>query len=132
MKFPFFFSFSQGALRIGSPTCRLFSKISIVFHGQKTTDNSYLGGFGDKGIYVPGEIDVHGKQFHPTWSRLAATANNGDDRVHLQHNVNWEVLFVEKKKKNLFPLYVYINRLDNWLLLSLLFMKMNTPIKMKW
>lgn len=36
-------------------------------------------------------VDIHGKQFHPTWTRLAATARTQDDRVYLQEAVNWEV-----------------------------------------
>jgi hypothetical protein len=36
-------------------------------------------------------VDIHGKQFHPTWTRLAATAWTQDDRVYLQDAVNWQV-----------------------------------------
>jgi hypothetical protein len=36
-------------------------------------------------------VDIHGKQFHPTWTRLAATARTQDDRVYLQEAVNWEI-----------------------------------------
>lgn len=33
---------------------------------------------------------MHGKQFHPTWSRLASSINAGEDRIYLQDKVNWE------------------------------------------
>ena len=33
----------------------------------------------------------YGKQFHPTWDRLAATVEGGSEVVVLQSDVNWEV-----------------------------------------
>ena len=33
---------------------------------------------------------IAGKQFNPTWTRLAAPAIPGSDRVFLQQRVNWE------------------------------------------
>jgi hypothetical protein len=83
----------QGKLSIGSPTCRLFSRIKITFHGARSDADDLGSGFGTKGIAVPngGVIEVHGKQFHQTWTRLAATAAPGDDMIYLQDAVNWEV-----------------------------------------
>jgi len=43
-----------------------------------------------KGIAVTGQIDIHGMQFFPTWSRLAMTAEIGDKYVFLQDMVNWQ------------------------------------------
>lgn len=37
-----------------------------------------------------GVLEMHGKQYHPTWSRLKANVDPGDDRLYLQDNVNWE------------------------------------------
>lgn len=44
------------------------------------------------GIIVEGGglIELFGKQYAPTWSRLAAPAFPGQDRVRLQQAVNWE------------------------------------------
>ena len=41
---------------------------------------------GSKGIGAApgGVIEVHGKQFHNSWSRIATSAAGGDDRVYLQ------------------------------------------------
>ncbi len=84
--------FVQGAFRIGSPTCRLDSSITITFHGNKTTDNTICdNGCGAKGIVANGTLDIHGYQYHPTWTRLAATVWPGDDRIYLQDPVNWQV-----------------------------------------
>ncbi len=38
-----------------------------------------------------GTLEVHGKQFHPTWTRLAVNAKTGDTIIFLQDPVNWEV-----------------------------------------
>lgn len=48
---------------------------------------------GTKGIGVAtgAVIDMHGKTFTPTWTRLGATAVSGDSVVYLQREVNWEV-----------------------------------------
>ncbi|PRP78670.1 hypothetical protein PROFUN_13451 [Planoprotostelium fungivorum] len=83
--------FVDGSLYLGSPTCRLSSEISITFHGNSSRDDSTKY-FGTKGIGVSrdGSIDVHGYQYHNTWSRLADTAKGGDDRVYLMDEVNWE------------------------------------------
>jgi len=83
----------QGAFRMGSPTCRLFSNIVINFYGDEGSQqiSEITSGLGTKGIVVFGEIDIHGKQFHPTWTRLAATAAAGSSIVFLQDATNWEV-----------------------------------------
>jgi hypothetical protein len=81
----------QGHLRIGSPNCRLYSEITITLHGAKSTSDTIGPFMGSKGIGVPGKIDIHGKQYHYTWTRLAATAWPGDNQIWLQDNVNWHV-----------------------------------------
>lgn len=79
----------QGALRIGSPTCRIRSKISITLVGSRTAQslptNEWV-----KGIYVTGEIDVHGVRFSPTWTRLARTLSPGNNVILVQDLVNWQ------------------------------------------
>eukprot|EP01112_Ceratiomyxa_fruticulosa_P020896 TRINITY_DN7244_c0_g2_i1.p1 TRINITY_DN7244_c0_g2~~TRINITY_DN7244_c0_g2_i1.p1 ORF type:complete len:1528 (+),score=332.39 TRINITY_DN7244_c0_g2_i1:272-4855(+) len=83
----------EGKLQIGSPTCRLFSEITITFHGINTTSDTIAPTFGSKGIGVAatGQLDIHGKQYHKTWARIADSAKGGDDRVYLMDDVNWEV-----------------------------------------
>lgn len=60
--------------------------ITITFHGANNTENSISGGMGSKGMGVQqgGVVEIHGKQFHNSWSRIAASAAGGDDRVYLQ------------------------------------------------
>lgn len=72
---------------MGSETCRLFSKISITFYGTRQQIPTQ-----GKGIVVSetGTLDLHGKQYNPTWTRLAASVFPGDTRIYLQHAVNWE------------------------------------------
>ena len=36
-----------------------------------------------------GELDLHGKLFKPTWTRLDATASVGDRKIKLKQKVNW-------------------------------------------
>ncbi|ETO27253.1 hypothetical protein RFI_09882, partial [Reticulomyxa filosa] len=83
-----------GKLSIGSESCRLFSNIKIVFHGNKS-DSSVSNSDSSKtskGILNSGgTVDIHGKQYHPTWTRLTYTIVPGDDLVYLQDQVNWEV-----------------------------------------
>jgi len=78
----------HGHLKMGSPTCRLHSKITITFDDQAEDMGQ---GLGRKGVGVTGSIDIFGKLFHHTWTRLAASAQLGDDRILLQEDVNWEV-----------------------------------------
>jgi len=49
--------------------------------------------FGCKGLGVQsnGAVDIHMKQFFPTWTRLAASAKVGDRAIWLQKPVNWQV-----------------------------------------
>jgi hypothetical protein len=47
----------------------------------------------EKGIIVEGAgaLDLHGAQFAPTWTRLAAPVERGDRWIFLQDLVNWEI-----------------------------------------
>eukprot|EP01122_Echinamoeba_exundans_P006638 TRINITY_DN1906_c0_g1_i1.p1 TRINITY_DN1906_c0_g1~~TRINITY_DN1906_c0_g1_i1.p1 ORF type:complete len:1780 (+),score=203.21 TRINITY_DN1906_c0_g1_i1:139-5478(+) len=75
----------DGALRIGSPTCRLFSSIRIVFGQPKAPGRNGLIAGPDA------TIEIFGAQFAPTWTRLSTTALPGTDRVYLQQAPNWRV-----------------------------------------
>eukprot|EP00887_Chlorella_sp_A99_P004850 scaffold4.g4850.t1 len=77
----------DGALRAGSPTCRLASRLTLTFHPQQGVDPSQMGIVVRRG----GTLELHGKLFTPTWTRLAATALAGASSLALQQAVNWEV-----------------------------------------
>eukprot|EP01083_Nonionella_stella_P119717 358096_1 len=87
----------EGVLWIGSSTCRLYSTITINFEGEKAASNldvgtDYLNQNPSKGLVVDnGVLEMHGKQYVPTWTRLARIVNKGDDIIYLQDCVNWEV-----------------------------------------
>ena len=80
----------MGRLEAGSPTCRLFSKLTITLHGTKAAVLAASNTLRSKGIIVMGgTIDLHGKEYY-TWARLAEAAYPGDYHVALQEAVNWE------------------------------------------
>jgi hypothetical protein len=41
-------------------------------------------GLTSKGMIVNGLVDIHGKQFHPTWTRLSVTASVGANVIFIQ------------------------------------------------
>jgi hypothetical protein len=58
----------------------------------KSTSDDLGGGAGNKGIVVNdgATFDVHGKQYHPTWTKLSASVDKSSNFVDLQDAVNWE------------------------------------------
>jgi len=81
----------KGALIVGSNTCRLETPLTITLHGRRANDivrNPRPPAF--KGISVTGVLQMHGKRFYRTWTRLAKPALPGDTILFLQHPVNWE------------------------------------------
>ncbi|KAJ9457874.1 Protein rliB [Diplonema papillatum] len=80
-----------GELLIGSPTCRVEGPIRITFFGSKSDGDTPLNGHGTKGFAgLPGsKVDIFGRRFYPTWSRLARIVRADDDRAYLQEAVNW-------------------------------------------
>lgn len=83
--------FVEGEMLIGSPECRLNSYIDIEFVGAKTANDDIGPSYGSKGIGVSGTIDIHGYQYHPTWTRLANTIYSGNDVIMIQDANNWEI-----------------------------------------
>ncbi len=79
-----------GQFLIGSPTCRLRNYITITLHGKRS-DYSFPASPFVKGIASTGELDIHGVEYAPTWTRLASTANVGDTTIFIQDCPNWEV-----------------------------------------
>ncbi|GBG25007.1 Spermidine synthase [Hondaea fermentalgiana] len=80
-----------GKLVMGSETCRLSSSITITLHGERPTTLPAAPEY--KGLVAQGNgvLDIHGAIYHPTWTRLASTANASDTTIYLQHRVNWQV-----------------------------------------
>ena len=78
-----------GKLRAGSETCRLQSYSSITLRGSRPNS---VASADVKGIHVDGGVlEIHAAEYYHTWSRLAVTAQVGDDYVLLQDAVNWDV-----------------------------------------
>ena len=82
----------HGALRAGSPSCRLDTQVTITLHGTRPSSRAVLDAQPrtSKGIHVTGTLDLHGYQYHRTWTRLAKTVRPGDTSVTLQREVSWE------------------------------------------
>ena len=81
----------QGALIAGSESCRIETPITVTLHGARPSDivsNGRDPSF--KGISVTGNLQLHGKRYFRTWTRLARRAHEGDTSLLLQHEVNWE------------------------------------------
>eukprot|EP00958_Prasinococcus_capsulatus_P021670 scaffold2973_cov325-Prasinococcus_capsulatus_cf.AAC.3 len=88
----------SGRLRVGAPECRLFATITFKLHGSKDAFGTHKTlnkemEMSTKGIVADngGQLDIHGKRFHPTWTRLANSVSQGSNIVQLQDQVNWEV-----------------------------------------
>jgi len=103
----------EGALEAGSSTCRIDGNIEITLHGEygnvtSVSDRHLLStaskDMGFKGIFVKdvegARIDMHGKLYHPTWTRLAALVPGNtqaetlapavrNSELILQDCVNW-------------------------------------------
>lgn len=75
-----------GRMAAGGPTCRLRSRLSLQFH-----ERWWEGAF-NQGILVKptGKLDLHGRLFTPTWTRLATSARASDTALNLKEAVNWQ------------------------------------------
>lgn len=65
---------------MGSPTCRLRSSIELRFKKYDGIDTQNFGL--DTG--PASQVDIHGRHYRPTWTRLAATAKSGADSITVQ------------------------------------------------
>jgi G8 domain len=80
-----------GRLVIGSETCRIETPVTITLHGARPSNPvANVPAVTYKGIAVEGSIQLHGKRYFRTWTRLSAPAGPGATRLVLQHAVNWE------------------------------------------
>lgn len=80
----------RGHMRIGGENCRVLSQITITFN---YVENQKIH-FPDLGIVVnkTGQLDMHGEEFSPTWTRLSSTAKAGDYSISLQVAMSYFVL----------------------------------------
>jgi len=82
----------QGLFQAGSETCKYETTLTITLHGQRPSDITTNGVDPSyKGLSVTGNIELHGKRYYRTWSRLGRRVTAGDDFLVLQDSVNWEV-----------------------------------------
>jgi G8 domain len=82
----------KGSLVAGSDTCLIQTPVTITLHGKRPTDavqNRPTETY--KGISVTGTLDLHGKRYYRSWTRLAKSVNPGDKVLFLQDFVNWQV-----------------------------------------
>jgi G8 domain len=82
----------KGSLVAGSDTCLIQTPVAITLHGKRPANavqtrptETY------KGISVTGTLDLHGKRYYRSWTRLAKSVNPGDKVLFLQDFVNWQV-----------------------------------------
>ena len=94
----------QGKLTVGAETCPLHNPLTITLHGVRPStlrvtqrdETTPIPTY--KGIHVvagTGELQLHGKRYFPTWTRLARTIDPTQEPEHartilLQQAVNWE------------------------------------------
>uniref|UniRef100_A0A7S3L0I4 G8 domain-containing protein n=1 Tax=Amphora coffeiformis TaxID=265554 RepID=A0A7S3L0I4_9STRA len=86
-----------GTLTLGSESCPMLNKVVITLFGERPDNVRYQSVSPSyKGIHVPtgGDLQLHGKTYFPTWTRLARTVDpkRGDSPnvLFLQEEVNWE------------------------------------------
>jgi hypothetical protein len=65
----------------------------MTFVGPKTLSDDIATEMGTKGMGIArgGSVDLHGFQFHPSWTRMAAAVLPGDTHLYLQDPVNWRI-----------------------------------------
>ena len=80
----------NGHFAIGSPTCRIRSYITITLLDSADDLGTHIG---RKGIVSTssGQLDIHGKLYQKTWTRLASSVQPLDDRIQVTDDINWEV-----------------------------------------
>ncbi|MBL8953746.1 MAG: hypothetical protein JNK82_23425, partial [Myxococcaceae bacterium] len=86
----------HGAFRMGSETCRLTSKIEVVFDTDENVADAgtRLEIYDRMGLGLvlepTGTLDLFGKLYQPTWSRLSGTAYPAETGLVLSETVDWE------------------------------------------
>jgi len=80
----------NGRLQAGTREKPILNNVQIVLHGSK--EDPHLPHYGNKVLALrEGVMDLHGKEYLPTWTLLESTANVGATSIVVQGNPNWEV-----------------------------------------
>jgi hypothetical protein len=84
----------RGTMLVGSESCPHDHGVqtTITLAGAKSTPQSrFHHSMGKKGLVVEsgGKLEMFGKRFTPTWTRISATAQKGTKQLQLKHRVNW-------------------------------------------
>eukprot|EP00955_Chlamydomonas_euryale_P030451 320552-Chlamydomonas_euryale.AAC.32 len=74
-----------GKLSMGAAACRIQSSILITFSKQLGIGDSDLG----LQVWPGGSLNMHGRYYSPTWTRLEATMVSGANWARVQEPVNW-------------------------------------------
>ena len=81
---------SGGRLQIGTEEEPYLAKTQLVLYGHILSIEIPV--YGAKTLALrEGEINMHGKPINVTWTRLAKTAEAGDNQIELQDYVDWKV-----------------------------------------
>jgi hypothetical protein len=86
----------QGAMRIGGPDCRLSKRIHFNFDTEEDVSDpdvrDQIYARAGLGLVVEpgGELEIFGKLYQRSWTRLAETAPAGSDTLRLAERVNWK------------------------------------------
>ncbi|XP_062600839.1 fibrocystin-L-like [Saccostrea cucullata] len=83
-----------GRLIIGWPDKPFLSNVLVILEGDKQTENYEQDSgptIGAKVLAAFGGVDMHGVQRNDSWTRLAQTANPGDNQLTLASTVDWVV-----------------------------------------
>ncbi|CAM2722167.1 unnamed protein product [Rotaria socialis] len=83
-----------GQLIVGWPNNPLNSSVDIIITGESEANvflPNNVGSMGSKVIGVFGGLDLHGMNHNVTWTRLAVTANAGQNTIIVSEPVDWKV-----------------------------------------
>jgi len=84
----------RGTLRLGSATCPLTAGgLVVTFTGSGDMSSRSTNPLNTKGLTVGGGgiLEVYGKRYWPTWTRLSASAPPGATQLSLADEVDWMV-----------------------------------------
>jgi len=84
----------EGALRLGASGCPLQSQgIGVTLVGSSDGETYDADAAHSKGIIVlqGGVLEMYGRKYAPTWTRLASSADAGVTELVLEDSINWEI-----------------------------------------
>lgn len=87
----------SGTMRLGSATCRLGEVIRFEFDTDEDVSSTgvQLDIVTREGLGIvvarDGVLEIYGRLYRPTWTRLASSAPAGASQIVLAESVDWEV-----------------------------------------